>query len=415
MRKPQTIEQLYLDFDGFFAGVEEQARPALRGRPIGVVPFAGVESTCVIAANYKAKKFHIKTGTPVWEARKLCPDIALVPQSPDLYVRAHHKLLSLIAQEIPIEQVCSIDELTCKLDPFDIADPYALAQRIKKRIFTEVGPYITCSIGVAPNRLLAKIAGDMDKPNGFTVLHPEKLPGRLFDLPIEDIPGVGRRMKKRLIDVGIWTVEALWHTEPKQMRKIWNNVEGERLWYALHGYEMHVETTERSMIGHGRVLPPESRHFDGAYEIARLLTVKAARRLRRESYVSDAFSLHLRYREGRWARMVQLGHINDDHAALGALKQLWGQAHLEMPANVSLLNFHVSFSALAPATQYQLNMFGEESGIRKKWLSICETMDQVNNKYARTALSLGPWKPPHGGHAGGKIAFTRVPSKEDFW
>ena len=237
MRKPETIEHIYIDFDGFFAAVEEQARPRLRGRPIGVTPFANANGTCVIAANHKAKTKGVKTGMSVIEARRVCHDIELVPQSPDLYERAHQKFLQVIDQEIPIDLICSIDEVACRLDAKDIADPEALSRRIKASIQQEIGDYITCSIGAAPNRQLAKIAAEMDKPNGCTVLRPEDLPGRLLDLQIGDLPGIGHRMKTRLMDANIYTVEALWHTQAKQLRALWGNMTGERFWYALHGYD----------------------------------------------------------------------------------------------------------------------------------------------------------------------------------
>lgn len=112
MRLPETIERLYLDFDGFFASVEQQYDPKLRDRPIGIVPFTNTERTCVIACSREAKARGVKNVMTVPEARKLCPDILLVPQKPDLYRRAHNTLLAEIESVIPIDTVKSIDELT---------------------------------------------------------------------------------------------------------------------------------------------------------------------------------------------------------------------------------------------------------------------------------------------------------------
>lgn len=114
MRKPTTVERLYLDFDGFFASVEQQARPSLRGKPIGIVPFEGVRTTCVIAASKEAKQFGVKNVMNVAEAKRICPDLILVPQTPDLYRRAHNTLIAEIAAVIPIDAIKSIDELTCR-------------------------------------------------------------------------------------------------------------------------------------------------------------------------------------------------------------------------------------------------------------------------------------------------------------
>lgn len=116
MRLPTTIERMYLDFDGFFASVEQQVDKKLRGKPVGVVPFEGTNRTCVIACSREAKKFGVKNVMPVDEAISKCPDLILVPQKPDLYRRAHNTLLAEIESVIPIDAVKSIDELTCRLE-----------------------------------------------------------------------------------------------------------------------------------------------------------------------------------------------------------------------------------------------------------------------------------------------------------
>jgi len=198
MRKPDTIERLYLDFDGFFASVEQQARPALRGKPVGIVPFDGTVHTVVIACSKEAKARGVKNVMKLAEAKKLCPELILQCQSPDLYRRAHNALLAEINSVIPVEAVKSIDELCCILDPRDINDPEGVSARIKKAISKGVGPFVTCSIGFAANRHLAKIACKMDKPDGTTIWHPHMMPGPLLDLPFDDIPGIGGRMEQRL-------------------------------------------------------------------------------------------------------------------------------------------------------------------------------------------------------------------------
>ena len=144
MRLPIDIERLYLDFDGFFASVEQQAHPRLRGRPVGVVPFDGTDRTTVIACSREAKARGVKNIMAVADARAICPDIVLVPQSPDLYRRAHNALLAEIESVIPIDTVKSIDELTCRLDEGQRDDPRGLAQHLKQTIAANVGPFITC-------------------------------------------------------------------------------------------------------------------------------------------------------------------------------------------------------------------------------------------------------------------------------
>ena len=299
MRLPTTIERLYLDFDGLFASVEQQADKSLRGRPVGVVPFTGTVRTCVIACSREAKTMGCSNVMTVEEAKRLCPDIVLVSQKPDLYRRAHNSLLAEIESVIPIDAVKSINELTCRLDDNQRYEPEALAAKIKATLSEQIGPFITCSIGFAANRRLAKIAGKQDKPNGITIWHPHLMPEPLFKVELEDIPGVGSRLKRRLNAMGIVDVNGLYLKQPKDMRKVWGNVTGERLWQALHGYGIQAPDTNRGMFGPGRVLLPVSRSLAKAYEIARFLLVKAARQLRRAGYyccrikaVTSFFSNH---------------------------------------------------------------------------------------------------------------------------
>lgn len=414
MRLPTTIERAYLDFDGFFASVEQQADKKLRGKPVGVVPFEGTNRTCVIACSREAKKCGVQNVMRVDEALAICPDLILVPQKPDLYRRAHNTLLSEIETILPIDTVKSIDELSCKLDSRGIADPLGLAKKIKDNLAASVGSVITCSIGFAANRQLAKIACKQDKPNGVTVWHPDNLPGPLLNIPFDDIPGIGSRMARKLAGLGIVDMHGLYSIQPKHMRKIWGNVTGERLWYALHGYDIQAPKTERGMFGHGRVLPPESRSLNAAYEIARLLLIKAARRLRRACYYCSGLWVSLAITDGSWSRHRSLPMVRDDSAILDALRTVWNEASRSLPKHAKIFRVGVTLTDITPANARQMDFLLDDEGERRRWEAITSAMDALNYRYAKTIVSLGPWNPPAGGHVGGKISFTRIPSAEDF-
>ena len=141
-------------------------------RPNGVIPFADAVHSCVIAANALAKRNGVKTGSMIVEARRLCPRIALVPQRPDLYVRTHQRIVAAILDVLPIDVICSIDELVASIEDRDL--PVVIAQQVKRRVRDAVGDRITCSIGCAPNRWLAKIdAADIPgSMTGFRFFHP---------------------------------------------------------------------------------------------------------------------------------------------------------------------------------------------------------------------------------------------------
>lgn len=417
MRQPETIECLYLDFDGFFASVMQQAFPALRGRPVGVIPFEtkAAGATVVIACSKEAKAAGCKNVMRVREAQKQCPGIVLVTQRPDLFRRAHNTLLNEIRCETPIEAVKSIDELVCQLDRRAIAEPEALAARIQSRISENVGPHITCSMGFASNRLLAKIACKMDKPNGVTIWHPSAMPEPLLAVPFADIPGIGARMEKRLNAAGIWNIADLLKTQPKQLRALWRNVNGERMWFALHGYDVKAQSTGRGMFGHGRVLPPNLRKVDSARAFSRHLMAKAAFRMRREKFYANKLWLWLDLRDGGWFGQETLYQVNDDQACLSALGRLWDKAHRELPQRTEIIRIGVTLLDLTPATERQLDIFTNDDKSRQKWERLTEAIDTLNRRYGKRVTSIGPWTPPPGGYAGAKISYTRIPSSEDFW
>lgn len=414
MRKPEKVEHLYLDFDGFFASVEQLRDPSLRGRPVGVVPYEGGKS-CIIACSREAKALGVMNIMAVDEARRLCRDLVLVPQKPDLYRRAHNALISEIASIIPVDQVKSIDELSCRLLGDQQDDPQALGQMIKRTIRYNIGATVTCSIGFAANRHLAKIAGATQKPDGLTIWWPHLMPAPLVRLPLDDIPGIGKSMALRLARAGIVDIAGLLATQPKQLRAIWGNVTGERMWYALHGYAIEPPASSRSMIGHGRVLPPDQRSLSDARTIARLLLTKAARRARRQNYLCGALMLWLRGYDHGWSDTLTLPAVNDDQAVLAGLSTLWDRLTADLPPRIAIMRVGVTLADLHPANSRQLDFLLDDDADRQKWQAIDGAKDALNAKYGRTVVSLGLWEAPKGGNVGGKISFTRIPSAEDFW
>jgi DNA polymerase-4 len=420
MRKPELAERFYLDFDGFFASVEQQASPALRDRPVGVIPFAGADQRGIlIACSREAKMAGVGNVMNVQEAKILCPDIVFVPQSPDLYRRAHNALVSEITAVVPLDAIKSIDEMTGTLGPDDRLDPMPLARRIKSRIRQHIGPYITSSIGFAANRQLAKIACKASKRSypgiyGNGALHwpPSVMPAPLLQIALADIPGIGSRMAKRLDCAGIRDIASLLATQPKQMRALWRGVTGERLWYALHGYDVQAQPSARGMYGHGRVLPPEDRSAAGALATARLLAVKAARRMRREGYYAGLISLMLSMREARWGDVLTLPAVRDDHAILSALSTLWERAPLGRRPYI--VQVGVTLGDLTSASERQLDILTDDDRDRQRWETATDAIDRLNRRYGRTVVSLGLWRPPSGGNVGGKISYTRIPRAEDF-
>jgi DNA polymerase-4 len=321
------LRALLLDFNSYFASVEQQLNPALRGRPVAVLPVLA-ETTCCIAASYEAKRHGVKTGTPVAEARRLCPDIVFVPARPRVYVEMHQRLMQVVDSVIPLGEILSIDEVMCELTGSwqEEAVAVARAREVKRRLLDEVGECLTCSVGIAPNRFLAKIASNMQKPNGLTVIRESDLPEVLFGLTLTDLHGVAGAMQRRLERAGIHTVEALCRADREALRRVWGGIEGSRMYERLRGLEPALPPTRRASIGHSHVLPPHLRTEAGAYAVLSKLTQKAAVRLRAEGYLARRMSVMVEYRDRpAWVRGVRFAPMRGTLDFLKVFAALWAE------------------------------------------------------------------------------------------
>lgn len=321
------LAYLFIDFNAYFAAVEQHDHPALRGRPVIVAP-TNSEYTSAIAASYESRPFGIRRGTRIRDARMLCPGIAVMPARHDRYVAVHRQLMREVERHLPLEKVYSVDEAAFRLSPSerDPARAVATAQRVKAGIAANVGASLRSSIGLAPTRLLAKLAAERVKPDGLTVLMLDDLPGKLADMPLTDIPGVGAGVAARLARVGVENFTALWNLQPKQARAIWGSIAGERFWYALHGYETAEEPTKKSMIGHSRVLSREHETPDKARIVARALLLKAASRLRHYGMLAGSMSLSVRLRpDGGWESVRRFAPSGDSYLFLKRLDGMWAE------------------------------------------------------------------------------------------
>lgn len=412
-----TLKWLFLDLNSFFASVEQQDNLALRGRPVAVVPML-TDSTCAIAASPEAKLYGVKTGTKIYEAKKLCPGLRCVLARHDAYVDYHGRVFTELENHLHVTRICSIDEAACLLlgDERRPENAAALAGRIKDGLRRRVGALIRCSIGIAPNAFLAKVASDMQKPDGLVLLDRDNLQERLFSLRLTDLPGIGKNMERRLNRGGVFSVAQFWHLPPKQARRIWGSVEGERFWYRLRGYDIPEQETQKRVVGHSRVLDPSLRAPDKAYMMARQLIVKAAARLRRYELYARRIGLGVRSVSGmRWGGETIFAPSQDNFTFIKALEDLWFRMLDETGGGGRMLKVSVSLYDLYEREQITLDLFA--SGRPQNTvtsMALSQGMDAINRRYGANTISLGCRPKTAAGHVGTKIAFTRIPDAEEF-
>jgi len=422
LRAPGSLGWLFFDLNSYFASVEQQDRPDLRGKPVAVVPTM-TDATCAIAASYEAKAYGVKTGTKIYDAKRMCPDLICVPARHDVYVAYHHRIFDEVERHIPIAKRCSIDEAACRLmdNERDQDRAIEIAKAIKQGLYDRVGPAIRCSIGIAQNMFLAKTATDMQKPDGLVVLSPNDYKDRLFALQLGDLCGIGANIERRLNRAGIMTVCDLWHASPKHVRKIWGSVVGETFWYRLHGHDIEDQPTQKRVVGHSRVLDPGLRQCDKAYPIAVQLTVKACARLRRYNLFARKFVLSVRT-AGRgaargmvWSRETSFSASQDDHIALKALERFWLQMQVAT-RRAALLQVAVTLHDLYEPQDTTLDLFDSPERSKRKWqdVRLSQAMDALNARFGAQTVTHGFYPKTAGGYVGTKIAFARVPEREEF-
>ncbi|MFC5862804.1 DNA polymerase [Acidicapsa dinghuensis] len=401
------VNWLFLDLNSYFASVEQEVRPELRNRPVAVVPSL-VDTTCCIAASYEAKAFGVKTGTMVKEARELCPNIIFVEGRHELYTEYHKKIVAAVWTCIPVTSIRSIDEMVCQLigQERPLLAAMDLAKRIKQAIREQVGSTLRCSIGLATNQYLAKVATDMDKPDGLIALTKDILPQALPTLELRDLPGVGARMEKRLNDKGIHTMTDLLAVLERdhgreQAGELWGSVWGERMWHWLRGDDLVEEDREcAKSMGHQHVLAPIFRTPEGAWAVAHKLLHKAAMRMRGDNLWASRISLTIAFqgrtrmkgsspfgpgRSESWSAEMRLLECQDNPTLIGALLRLWNSRpkdrEHQQPFFVS-----VTLSDLVPDELHSLTLFDSQDGTSER-LRLAAAMDTLNHKYGMSTLA----------------------------
>ena len=289
---------LHIDMNSYFASVEQQANPFLRGKPIGIVG-KNQKRSIVATASIEAKKLGVKTAMSTWEAKKICPSLLFIPGDPEKYSFITNTFNKLFLEFTDQVEQFSVDESF--LDITEQAKDYFgavwIAQSLRQRLKEECGEWITASIGVAPNKLLAKLASESVKPNGLTVVEQRDAIQLLDTQELNDVCGIGRSMVKRLHNLGINTFKQLREFPLTELIDEFDSY-GYWLHHAAHGRgddELQTEAEDPKSVGHSYTLPFDT--LDSA-EIKRYLlglAEKVAWRLRRDEFAAQTLSVYVRY------------------------------------------------------------------------------------------------------------------------
>lgn len=377
---------LHIDMNAFFASVEQRANPSLRGRAMAVI--GSEHRGVVLSPSYEARAFGVRTGMTYGEAMKACPKLRLVPADPSKYSHACEELIGIWKEFSPLVELFSIDEAFLDVSGCEdlLGDPVQIAIRIKERLWSEKG--LTCSVGIAPNKLLAKLGSDMQKPDGLVLISPEDVGDVLEDLPVRELCGIGPGIEHTLAGMGIKTCGQLGRTPRSKLTSRFGVV-GDRLRNMGRGIDddpvcslEKAYEEEANSIGHSMTLTQDCADVDLLERHILQLAEKVGRRLRRGQYHGSTVSLTLRYADFRtFSRRKKLRHaVNHGLDIYATAREILHGVSLDLPVrlvgvSVSSLEKHLS----------QMPLFADE----RKRSFLAEAMDSINDRYGDFTVTWG--------------------------
>lgn len=369
----------HVDMNSFYASVEMAYNPKLKGKPLAVAGNPEERKGIIVTSSYEARARGVKTTMPLWEAKKLCPELIVVRPNFERYRETSRKIFQLLAEITPIIEPVSIDE-----GYMDVTDhpvhPLQLAKKIQKQLLNELD--IPCSIGIGPNKFLAKTASDMKKPLGITVLRIRDLPTKLWPLPIDKMYGVGEKTAEKLKKMNIRTIGDLAKADVYAVSQMLG-INGERLINRANGLDPRPvdpdSVNDFKSIGNSQTLPHDTTDMTEMLQILSQLADRVEERLKRRELKGKTVQLMIRYSNRKTiTRSRKLDQfIDDKETILAVIKDLLTEHWSQEP--VRLLGVTVQDLLEKQYVVEQLDLFTYQE-VEKK-VAIRETVEQLKEKF----------------------------------
>lgn len=376
---PSTV--MHIDLNSCFATIEQQANPNLRGRPLVVAAYDS-PGGCVVAPSIEAKRLGIKVGFRVRDARALCPDILVLPPDPDKYRHVHRELRKLLSHYSADFVAKSIDEFVVDFAAYPAFHQGLIptGREIKNKIKERIGDWLTVSIGLGPNRFLAKQASNLKKPDGLEEINCQNYLDVYSRLTLTDLTGINTRYSARLSAGGIYTPLDFLTSDLSRLRSIFHSVNAYYWYLRLRGWEIDDVNFGRKSFGNMYSLP---RHFSRPEELAPILhklVEKTSFRLRSAGMQSRGIYLGILYTDHTFwhGRKMFAEPIFAAADIYRAFYRLLIKSPLRPVANLAITCFDLS-----PAHVIQLDLFNAVS----RSLNLSQAMDKINTRYGHFVLS----------------------------
>ena len=375
---PRAI--ILMDMDAFFASIEQYDHPELRGRPVAITN--GMQGTCIITCSYEARAYGIKTGMRLKEAHQRYPDLIQCPANPERYAAVSSNIMSALLDISPDVEVFSVDEAFLDVTRCQklLGSPPRIARLVKQKVFEVSG--LSCSVGVSGDKTTAKYAAKQNKPNGLASIPPWEARQRLANVPVTELCGIAEGIGRFLAERGVWTCGDMIRLPIGELARRFGNP-GRRIWYMCQGEDpakVETQVPPPKSIGHGKVVPPDTRSRQVLLIYLQHMSEKVAARLRRHDMQAQKFFIGLLTRDGWVGDKLQTVMPTNDGLLIFKLGKQVLRYHWQGEGV-----HQVQVTALDPQpAAVQLELFIEplpdHSGSN-------QVMDTINQRYGEFALT----------------------------
>lgn len=376
----------HVDMNSFYASVEMAYDPSLKGKPLAIAGNPEERRGIIVTCSYEARSFGVKTTMPLWEAKKLCPQLIIKTPNFERYRAASSGMFDILRQFSDLVEPVSIDEGYVDItESKDLGSPLFIAETIQKRILEQLD--LPCSIGIAPNKFLAKMASDMKKPMGITILRKRDVSRILWPLDVGEMHGVGKKTAEKLESIGIRTIADLAGSNEIQIKALLG-INGARLRERANGVDRRPVDPESiydfKSIGNSTTLPRDIANQQELLKVLDKLADQVGARMKRKQVVSTILGITIRYKD---RKTINRSHKLDNPAGrkeeiIEAAKALFIKNWNGNP--VRLLGITVTGLMEAESAVKQLDLFSYEQEAEKEHL--VQTVSKLKEKFGKSII-----------------------------
>ncbi|MBY6035586.1 DNA polymerase IV [Fictibacillus nanhaiensis] len=376
----------HVDMNSFYASVEMAENPNLKGKPLAVAGNVEERKGIIVTCSYEARAKGVKTTMPLWQARKLCPDLVVVPPDFETYKMYSSRMFQLLQEYTEWVEPVSIDE--GYMDVTACENPLNTAQDIQKRLLDEMN--LPCSIGIGPNKFLAKMASDMKKPLGITVLRKRDLAHKLWPLKVGELHGIGQKTEEKFNKYGIFTVKDLAHAVDYELKQRFG-INGLKMKERANGIDPRPvdpqSASDYRSIGSSTTLSEDIVNISEAEPVFKRLSEKVTNRLKTKGYVALTIAITIRYSDRKTiTRSKMLGNATQEQSevyetAMHLFKQHWNNDE------VRLLGITATEVVEKENATYQLDLFSVQKNEKEALLH--DVLSAIERKHGEGIIKRG--------------------------